>query len=128
VAFWTGLGNSIFHLRTNQRIVFDNPKVNEGNAYNRTTGVFTSPVDGTYMFFLAVAHVPPRVGQGIYKNGLLMKNSIPQDGEGAEMTSIMLTLAAGDVVWVDHLADMGHFLYGEDYTNFSGFLLHETVQ
>jgi len=48
--------NSAFHAyrnsatSTNSRIVFDIPVTNIGSNYNTTTGVYTAPMNGTYMF------------------------------------------------------------------------------
>ncbi|XP_060553146.1 A disintegrin and metalloproteinase with thrombospondin motifs adt-2-like isoform X1 [Ruditapes philippinarum] len=38
------------HMGRNQRVIFKNIVFNVGGGYNKTTGVFTAPVDGTYQF------------------------------------------------------------------------------
>lgn len=35
-------------------LVFPHVVTNKGNVYNRSTGKFTAPIDGTYVFFVAV--------------------------------------------------------------------------
>ncbi|XP_045184789.2 complement C1q-like protein 2 [Mercenaria mercenaria] len=48
IAFSAYLGSYVQDFN-NDKIVFDNTVLNEGNAYNRGTGEFTAPVNGTYL-------------------------------------------------------------------------------
>lgn len=40
---------------TSYDIIFDNPTLNQGSAYNSGTGAFTTPIDGAYLFIATVA-------------------------------------------------------------------------
>ena len=40
-------------------IVFDLVDFNLGDAYNKTSGMFTAPVSGLYLFSLHISHTPP---------------------------------------------------------------------
>lgn len=37
-------------LRNGEKVIYDDVVTNQGNAYDRGTGIFTATVDGTYLF------------------------------------------------------------------------------
>lgn len=113
-------------------VVFDTTSVNVGNHYNTSTGLFTCPVSGRYIFsFFGLFHdISNYVYGGIAVNGSLATNSVtaqfhsPQStGNYEQMTvSNILNLAAGDTVSIMWQAN-GGTPYMENRNGFMGYLL-----
>ena len=80
---------------------YDGVTLNAGRGLNPTTGVFTCPVGGTYMFTITLAtHKEKKALVSLRKNGQDMASIINQDGEknkGNHMMgqSILLDLVRG---------------------------------
>lgn len=55
VVFQLSLNNFLENLKTQETVVFDEITLNEGNAYNKTSGIFTTPFDGLYSFTLTLS-------------------------------------------------------------------------
>ncbi|KAL3871326.1 hypothetical protein ACJMK2_039333 [Sinanodonta woodiana] len=120
-AFWVGLDGSINNLGENQRIIFTRIKLNIGNGWQAAHGLFRAPLNGTYQFSLDVASSDGATELAIYLNGVMLKRA---DNDHNVYISIIANLTAGDEVWVNHVANYGHAIFGDDWTNFSGHLLH----
>jgi len=108
-------------------LVFDKLQTSIGGGYDVTTGVFTSPVSGYFMFQLHV------LGQADKSANILLRHNDDYmirayaDGNHGEQTgsnSLALLLQKGDTVkvttWVTSYP-FGHF-YGP--TSFSGYLIN----
>ena len=113
--------------------MFYNVETNLGNAYSRSTGVFTAPVSGAYVFSLTVMlyGTSPHNARGefyITKNGetkvtvLADTNDLSNTMDMASGTAV-LVLNKGDDVHVKCF-DSNSYIYGGGYSYFSGFLLH----
>lgn len=124
---------SAFSARINQSfpapnlpVPFPGVLTNRQGHFDRVTGVYTAPVNGSYLFrfHLAVAGRVLKVG--------LFRNFYPQVRvtEGAERSSashsVALHLSQGDRVWlqVKDATTNGMHTDGERSSTFSGFLLH----
>jgi len=55
IAFHARLASRIKGTTSGQTVVFNQVDTNLGGCYNATTGVFTAPVAGTYVFSLTFA-------------------------------------------------------------------------
>ena len=117
-----------------KQVVYDNVETNLGSCYNTTTGLFTVPVDGTYVFIWhAVADTD---GSGychllLYRNGAQRQITAFADSRGssggtdAASNSAVLTLNTGDTVGI-RTGDCG-YLYGREFTSFSGFKIWSMI-
>jgi len=113
--------------------VFDRVETNLGNAYNGSTGSFTAPASGTYVFSLTVTlwgtSSRSRTGQFFITQNRVEKVTVLPDTHDSsdkfDMASgtAVLVLTKGDDVHVS-VSGPNYNIYGGGYTYFSGFLLH----
>lgn len=122
-------------------IPFETAKVNIGNAFSLSTGIFTAPRTGTYFFsFIGLINFPLSstiigINVGLFVNtsrfgaGLLEESS-PLSGQNDQVSiQATLSLKAGDKVSVQISSfTAGMFLVDSSsyhYNHFSGWLLEE---
>ncbi len=132
--------NSSFNT-TETPIPFVLARVNEGNAMNLTSGIFTAPRPGTYFFsFTGTSFISSssfyQFFSILYLNGNLIGRSYVYEDRGVNRKHSLLTfqstlnLKKGDQVWVQikfngsssHLFDSVNH-----YTHFTGFMLEEEI-
>jgi hypothetical protein len=115
--------------------------VNEGNAMNLKTGIFTAPRTGTYFIsFAAVVEFPDKTSYsfcriGLYLNGVSIGYSWVEESTVAYQRSpgsfqSTLNLKKGDQVWLQiHALSDRVYLFDNEahYTHFTGFLLEEEI-
>ncbi|XP_067874726.1 complement C1q-like protein 3 isoform X1 [Heterodontus francisci] len=124
----------IFHAKVSdgrnpsgqQRIIYDSVVVNQGSAYNPSSGIFTAPVSGIYYFTYSLLGATTSEATALY----LMKNEENQNyihsilntsqAQTASMPAI-LSLTKRDRVWVR--LDSGFTWSGTGAMNFQGMLL-----
>lgn len=107
-------------------LVFPHVVANNGNGYNPSTGKFTAPTDGTYVFFVTVNVYG---GNYIYLDIVLngsskvrtMSHNTAQYMTGTNMA--VLQLYTGNSVWVSRYSGTGYYSDSVPITTFSGFLL-----
>jgi hypothetical protein len=134
--------NSTFNT-TGTPIPFDLARVNEGNAMDLSSGVFTAPRPGTYFFsFAGLAYLEDSSSSWffsfLYLNGNRIGSShvyeanTPVDQRNPLTLQSTLNLEKGDRVWVEiwysdnsstFLADNSLF----HLTHFTGFMLEEEI-
>jgi hypothetical protein len=131
---------------TKTPIPFQLARVNEGNAMNLTSGIFTAPLPGIYFFsFTGLARFPTSSSRvelrvGLYLNGGEIGRGEAEDGNTVanQFVSDQLTLQStlnlksGDQVWVEisYISISGAYLYDYSptrYTHFTGFMLQEEI-
>ncbi|KAK9979092.1 hypothetical protein ABG768_012537 [Culter alburnus] len=129
VAFAATLGNigNFGPFNTDITLVYNKVFVNEGGAYNPTTGIFTAPVKGVYFFSISGRHNSNRLmSLSLSKNGQPMVYVINHPlGDRYESTanSFSLTLEKGDQVYVSLIGTSWIFNNENDLTSFAGHLL-----
>lgn len=105
-------------------LIFDVVITNVGNGYNPSTGVFTSPGEGTYLFYVsALEYLQQYLGLEIVLNSVpkvrLIGESAAAYQTGTNM--VVLNLQKGDSVWVRHHAGKGYYSHSIPVRLFQGF-------
>ena len=111
-----------------QTIIFERELTNIGGYYHTTTGVFTAPEAGVYVFHLSAM---TKAGRHMYLE--IMRDGVSIDDmlvDGRDDTTWesntelwVLTLERGSEVWIQTRQDDGE-LHGNCFSMFSGFLLY----
>lgn len=127
VAFYGKLNVIVSDISQDEIVKFNNIVTDVGHAYDSSTGLFTAPVPGLYVFATTVmvekfldTHL------GIYVNNE-MKTNIKLHGTEHEYDTMSQTvlyyLHAADTVSVRHYE--GNKTIHGDYTSLTGFLLYQ---
>jgi hypothetical protein len=97
---------------------------NVGNAYNPSTGIFTAPTQGNYVFFVNVqAYGSNDIYVDIVLNGSTKVRTMAYETHGAGPNMAVLPLQMRDTVWIKYYAGTGYYTYSDGpLTTFSGFL------
>lgn len=128
VAFRAHLSSNLGAVTTGIVIKFDQVDLNLGNAYQGTSGIFTAPENGTYLFSMVIGN--PAGNPGAFfmrKNGVGMAYAIAGHTTGWNIGGVttVAALITGDQVWVTgegHVA--GAYPTARYHTSFSGVLVH----
>ena len=128
VAFSTYLSHSLYHLSIGHVIKLDQIFLNDGNGYNKYTGVFTVPVLGVYLLTYSI-HTD--VNDHILEVELVVDNKnmgTAYDSHGTTSSKTIITrLTAGQSVWLE-IAYHDNAATGNNndnkFTTFSGALLY----
>ncbi|KAL3882718.1 hypothetical protein ACJMK2_029030 [Sinanodonta woodiana] len=124
IGFSATMVKGIVAVVPNEIIHFDTVLHNDGNGFNRQTGVFTCPLSGSYFFAVSLlTHPGAPTYIHLIVNGQVKANifayGITYSDQGSSST--IVRCEAGQDVWVSVFG--GSQLYGEYYTSFSGFYL-----
>jgi hypothetical protein len=130
IAFSAGLQH---HLTVNddEKVKFDEIFINQGAAYDTSTGVFTCKTEGLYVFFVhALARQHNKMWLELHHNYQHAVSLYGHSTSGWASGSNAATLAlhVGDIVYVGarHPTEPPNNLYGvlgETYCTFSGYLV-----
>ncbi|XP_019926227.3 structural maintenance of chromosomes protein 2 [Magallana gigas] len=107
-------------------LVFPHVVTNNGNGYTPSTGKFTAPTDGTYVFFVTVnTYDSNYIYLDLVLNGSnkvrTMSHSSASFMTGTNMA--VLQLYTGNSVWVSCYNGKSYYTDSVPITTFSGFLL-----
>lgn len=111
-------------------LIFPTIISNVGDGYNNQDGVFTAPIDGTYVFFCKItgANNPGDLYFEFMLNGSAKTRNLVYSRSSVKYRTasnlIVLQLSLGDRVWIRMNRGGSHFSYGAGGDqSFSGFLL-----
>ncbi|KAK3096917.1 hypothetical protein FSP39_004750 [Pinctada imbricata] len=127
IAFSARTSKQLTSTRASIKIVFDHVVTNTGKAYDGSTGIFTAPSDGIYVFAWTVLTNPKK-----WFDSELVVNGIPKlynaadahnggSFESSGCTGVM-ELKSGDKVWIRKYSTLGNLLR-ERWSSFSGLKL-----
>jgi hypothetical protein len=121
-------------------IPFELVRLNEGNAMNLSTGIFTAPRPGIYFFSFAGSGYFSSSSWAnfifyLYLNGNLIGSSFIGENKSPDQWSPMsfqstLNLKKGDRVWMQiSYSSSSSFMYNniDHQTHFTGFMLDEEI-
>ncbi|XP_052707542.1 uncharacterized protein LOC128182828 isoform X2 [Crassostrea angulata] len=130
-AFSAGIssGNSGW---TGGTLVFPTVIYSVGTGYNPSTGIFTAPTAGTYVFYVSVQSAFQKfIYLDIVLNGSSKVRAEASYGSGSSISIrqtgtnlVILNLQASDRVWVSRNYGTGYRSYNVPSTTFSGFKLN----
>lgn len=130
MAFTAILDFPVVSIRPGHHIKFGNVVLNKGGAYNPSTGVFTAPVTGLYLFAATVLHRPEEksfdaaivhgVGYNDKKVAILHGAEKMWD-EGSQ--TVIIQVNKGEQVWIRNDNTYNSLITGIGYSSFAGYLL-----
>lgn len=123
-AFAAGLTSS--YPQPNAPVVFSHVFYNVQGGYDPSTGLYTAPINGTYVFSYHLTVYERVLKVGLFHNFIPVVKTTDTKVLGTTSHSVILHLAVWDRVWlqVKDLASNGMYAGPEFSSTFSGFLLH----
>ena len=125
VAFTDGV-TTISTTWNSGTLIFNSVILNGGNVYNPSTGVFTSPVAGTFVFYVtAVEYSNQYLRVDIVLNSVSKVRTIGDNSASFQTGTnmIVLNLQKGDSVWVRYNSGKGYYTSSVPVTTFTGLLV-----
>ena len=128
VAFSTYLSHSLSQLSIGHMIKLDQISLNDGNGYNKYTGVFSVPASGVYLLTYSIETLTPNhyLEVELVVDNQNMGTSLAKQSKSASKT-IITRLTAGQSVWLEtaYYANAGIASDNNNkFTTFSGVLLY----
>ncbi|XP_047450568.1 complement C1q and tumor necrosis factor-related protein 9 isoform X2 [Mugil cephalus] len=123
-AFAAGLTSSF--PPPNAPVVFSHVLYNVQGHYDPGSGLYTAPVNGTYVFSYHLTVYDRVLKVGLFWNFIPVVKTTEPKVLGTTSQSVVLHLSRGDRVWVQvkDVLTNGMYAGSEASTTFSGFLLH----
>ncbi|CAJ1066404.1 hypothetical protein L3Q82_018553 [Xyrichtys novacula] len=123
-SFAAGLTSS--YPQPNAPVVFAHVLYNVQGSYNPVSGLYTAPINGTYVFSYHLTVHERVLKVGLFHNYRPVVITTDPKVLGTTSHSVILHLAQGDQVWlqVKDSATNGMYAGSESSSTFSGFLLH----
>jgi hypothetical protein len=111
----------------NSEVKFEDVKVNRGQGYDPSTGVFTAPRKGLYHVACLilggnghVVHYQLNKNDAAYTNGYATKGI-----HTASTISSLVEMMKGDRVFIKHRDSGSQQILGRHFSTFSGYFLQE---
>lgn len=125
VAFTAGVTESKRYWSSGN-LIFSTIIYNEGGAYDASTGVFTSPTDGIFVFYVTItAYSSNTIYVDIVKNRSSSVRALAYGGTSHQTGTNMavFSLRRGDKVWVKYHSGQGFYTDSTPITSFTGFMI-----
>lgn len=124
IAFQSSLTKTLENLKKHQTVILDKVSLNEGNAYNKTSGIFTAPSDVIYSFTWTISTAAGTyfVTEIVLNGETVAYNHADGRGhDGWPMTSshANIKMKKGDKVWIRTVESFGLYARG-GWCYFSG--------
>ena len=119
------MSSAVSNLARNGRVVLAAVELNEGNGYDSSTGIFTAPAAGLYVFDWTTMTPEGKnaltslIVNGIMKSWNYCDNTLKTYLTCSKMT--VVKLKQGDNVWIGVFS--GQASIHSKYTSFSGYKL-----
>jgi hypothetical protein len=111
----------------NDVVKFEDVRVNRGQGYNSSTGVFTAPRKGLYHIACLilgnnghVVHYQLNKNDAVYTKGYSTKGA-----HTSSTISSLVEMTKGDRVFIKHRTSGSEQIYGDHHSTFSGYFLQE---
>nr|XP_022304291.1 multimerin-1-like [Crassostrea virginica] len=107
-------------------LVFPHVITNKGQGYSSSSGKFTAPRDGTYVFTVTVvSYSTNHLRLDIVHDGVRKVRTYSHSSTHYQTGTnlVVLELDRGDAVWVKRYVGRGYYTYSVPLTTFSGFIL-----
>ncbi|XP_054454648.1 otolin-1 [Anoplopoma fimbria] len=123
-AFAAGLTSS--YPPPNAPVVFSHVLYNIQESYDASTGLYTAPIDGTYVFSYHLTVHQRVLKVGLFHNFAPVIKTTDPKVLGTTSHTVVLHLDRGDRVWIQvkDVITNGMYAGAESSSTFSGFLLH----
>jgi hypothetical protein len=107
-------------------VKFEDVRINRGQGYNPSTGVFTAPRKGLYHIACLILGNNSHVNYQLNKNDALYTKGYSAKGAYISSTIISLVeMTKGDRVFIKHRISGSEQIYGNHLSTFSGYFLQE---
>ncbi|XP_052233698.1 complement C1q tumor necrosis factor-related protein 3-like [Dreissena polymorpha] len=129
VRFHARLSDGHRSYTTNQDVVYSTVLINDGGGYSPTTGHFTAPVAGVYMFTVQYCPYSNKYAYlEIVHAGRDLQRSMHNGQEGATSVCVSMQaftkVAMGDKVWVRAISSSEIYHFGSSrWNSFAGLLI-----
>ncbi|XP_052761738.1 uncharacterized protein LOC128204362 [Mya arenaria] len=114
-------------LSTGEMIVYKTVEINLGNGYSSTTGKFTAPARGLYLFLMHTC-TPPNANAYLHmmnEGSVVMGSARYNVGHyTCSSSQVFVQLDAGKTVWVQCSSGSKLFENSNYWTSFGGALIH----
>lgn len=128
IAFQSSLTKNLENMKNQETVIFDEVSLNEGNAYDHTSGIFTAPSDGIYFFtWTILTKAEKYFVTEIVLNDLKDAYNFA-DGRGHNRHPMTTSHAntkmkKGDKVWIRTQVTNGQYANGGNWCYLSGVKL-----
>jgi hypothetical protein len=124
VSFYARLRKNVA-LGTTQTVIFDEVVTNNGHAYNKHTGHFTAPRDGTYYFATSFVNFSGTTHLQMLNNDKEVGKGVSNpDYQSTGSINAIVNLKKGDVILLRHWMGLhSETIYGDGRSEFVGYLL-----
>ncbi|XP_052680200.1 complement C1q tumor necrosis factor-related protein 3-like [Crassostrea angulata] len=124
IDFQSSLTKPLENLKNYEIVIFDKVSLNEGNAYDHVTGIFTAPLDGIYSFtWTTLTKAGKYFVTEIMLNGktVAFNNTDGRGHSGNPMSTshANIKMKKGDKVWIRTHGSGGQFAHA-NWCFFSG--------
>lgn len=130
VVFQSSLKTFLKNFKNQETVFCDEITSNEGNSFNKTSGIFTAPFDEIYSFTWTTLkaggnYFITEIVRNRHPNAYNHNDGRGVGGEGYPMSSSYanIKMKKGERVWIRTHDSYGQYAEGGNWSNFSGIKL-----